>query len=331
MTRRSTTLARASAIVTAVAIAFGAQPARAQDVSQKLAADALFREARKLLNAGKVAEACPKLAESQRLEPAAGTLLNLADCYERSGQNAAAWITFKEAASSAVARGRADWEKTASQRAAALEKKLGRMALSATSLPRDAEVKRDDALVPTSTLGVPVMVDPGRHTVTVTAKGKRTWSTTVEVRAGAVETVTIPELEDDAPRPEAPSAAEPHASPPPEPSSSDGALTPTLGLVLAGVGGVGVVVGGVTGVLALSNRSDAASKCESYPTRCSQEGADLNDTAKSMATVSTVGLVAGGVLVAAGATLYFLTPSRDVRAGMAADGSGARFAVEGRF
>ena len=37
-------------------------------------ADALFKEGRALLDAKKFDEACPKLAESQRLDPGAGTL-----------------------------------------------------------------------------------------------------------------------------------------------------------------------------------------------------------------------------------------------------------------
>ncbi|NOU28880.1 MAG: hypothetical protein HOO96_13330, partial [Polyangiaceae bacterium] len=49
-------------------------------------AETLFREGRKALEAGDYAVACAKFAESQRIEPAPGTLLNLAGCEERSGK-----------------------------------------------------------------------------------------------------------------------------------------------------------------------------------------------------------------------------------------------------
>src|SRR5580704_15450919 len=66
--------------------------------AQAAEADVLFREGKKLLKAGKIAEACEKLDASDRLESSVGTLLNLADCRERNHQLATAWATFRKAA-----------------------------------------------------------------------------------------------------------------------------------------------------------------------------------------------------------------------------------------
>src|SRR6185295_11820463 len=71
-------------------------------------AEKLFTEARKLLEAGKYAEACQKLADSHQLDPAVGTLLNLAQCYTKLGKTATAWATYQEAAAAAKAAGQPD-------------------------------------------------------------------------------------------------------------------------------------------------------------------------------------------------------------------------------
>src|SRR5262249_43356511 len=85
----------------ALALLVAAPLARAQ--SNKVAAEALFEEGRRLMSEGKVADACPKFADSQSLDPSPGTLLNLASCYEKMGMTATAWATYREAASLASA------------------------------------------------------------------------------------------------------------------------------------------------------------------------------------------------------------------------------------
>jgi thioredoxin-like negative regulator of GroEL len=64
----------------------------AQDNSA--AVEGLFAEGKKLAAEGKLAEACPKFLASYNLENRSGALLNLADCYEKTGQLATAWARF---------------------------------------------------------------------------------------------------------------------------------------------------------------------------------------------------------------------------------------------
>src|SRR5450432_1599182 len=89
-------LLRSAALCTLLASVFGARPAGAQSSGSSVAAQALFDDAKRLVQEGDAASACPKFEESERLEPGIGTKLNLADCYERVGRNASAWVLYLE-------------------------------------------------------------------------------------------------------------------------------------------------------------------------------------------------------------------------------------------
>ena len=71
--------------------------------------------------------------------------------------------------------------------------------------------------------------------------------------------------------------------------------------IVAGVGVAGLATGVVFGLVSQSKHDSAAS-----PSTTQQDAIDLQDTAKSFSTISTVSFIAGGVLVAAGATWWFL-------------------------
>ena len=82
-------------------------------------------------------------------------------------------------------------------------------------------------------------------------------------------------------------------------------------LVVGGVGLSGVVVGSVFGAMAKSQWSATLDQCkERDPRRCTAEGVDRGGRAKTSATISTVGFVAGGAGLAAAAILWFTAPAR---------------------
>ncbi|MBX3202435.1 MAG: hypothetical protein KF894_30195 [Labilithrix sp.] len=305
----------------AIACAVMAAAGHARAGGDEAAAEALFGEAKKLAAQKKYAEACPKFAESNRLDRGAGTLIHLGDCYEKNKQTASAWATYKEAASAAQALGRKDWEKLASQRANALEPKLARLTIKVDKdNAAKLEVSRDGTTVSEASFGVPIPVDVGAHTVEASAPGHKPFSTSTTVsKDGETVEVSIPKLEAE---PE-PVAAEPAPTPEPALASpakrdDDGSGQRTLGFILGGVGVAGLAAGAVTGLMAMGKSSDAKATCPNDGPCASRDAVDASESARTLGLVSTIAFVAGGVGLAAGAALVFTAPSEGERAAKAA-------------
>jgi serine/threonine-protein kinase len=309
----------APAIVLALAPLLGPRAARAQTAADKAAAEALFDEGKKLVEAGKIAEACPKFEESQRLDAGLGTMLYLADCYERAGRTASAWATFREAAASARAAGQADREQIARARAEALEPRLHRHALRVEDASEGLTLELVDAggrreALARATWGVALPIDPGAYRVEATAPGRAPWSAAIVVPATAGTTTTVvPPLAAAQPAP-SPAPSPPPAPPPAPPEAplapgegvGDGQRVAGLTVGVVGLGALALT--GVFTAIALSNEGDADDLCGEGPTCADPEGVAASEDAVAMGNVATVSLVAGGALIAAGAVLYLTAP-----------------------
>ena len=299
---------RQRALVIALGLACGratyAVPARAEGSSDRVAAaQTLFDRARELMVAGHYGDACPKLEESQRLDPASGTLLNLAACYEHQGRLANAWLTFLEAAAASRAGGNVDRETTARDRAAALAGKVPKLVFKVSSdLTPGLEVRRDGEVVERKQWGVPLAADPGEHTIIASAPGRSPWRTAATLKAGdtAPITVVIPELARTATRPEAPSAA--RTGEPLRPQR-------LFAIAATGAGVVGVALGTVFALHSKSKHDEADRFCNG-PACFDQRGVDLGEEAKRAGNVATIAFTAGALGVAGGALLWFTAPAR---------------------
>lgn len=326
---RSRSFAPLLALAIATACALSPAVARADNAT----AQALFEEGRKLMLEGRFGDACPKLAASQKLDPGAGTLMNLASCYEKNGQLASAWATFKDAAAAARTSAHPDWEKAARDRAGELEPRLSRLTIVVAP---EADVpglviERDGQPVDRAEWGVALPIDPGVHPIEAQAPKKQKWSTTVSVGPnGAKASVAVPALTVEQ------GDARPSSGPPPPlaPDSVDrGATTRVLGYGLAGLGVVGLGVGSIFGLIASATHKDALTHCTADRC-CTREGIDLGDRASSQATVSTVAFVAGGALAAAGVVLVVTAPkapASQVAISIAPTPAGASLSVGGGF
>jgi hypothetical protein len=319
------------AVSVLAAAAFSPASARADATAdQRAAAQALFDDARKLMADKRYPEACPKLEESQRLDPGLGTLLNLAECQALTGRTASAWANFLEAAYQAKAAGQTKREGTARARAAALEAKLSKLTILAVTSGQKVEIKRDGVVVAASLVGTAVPVDPGEHTVSATAPGKRPWETKITVRSeGHQVSVSVPQLEDvganllpeskppegkpSEPKPPTDGGPPSEGKPPPDTAPHHPPGTPpdvdtgkgprTAGVVLAvlGVGGIGAGVAFTVLAKQKLDQSNAPGGCMGNV--CSGMYFDLRTQARKDAAVSTGTWIAGGLLASGGISL----------------------------
>jgi hypothetical protein len=344
MSTRSTRFSRSNTLRAAIASlllcgAAGSAHGDDFDGPNAAAARALFDDGMKLLDAGRYAEACPKLEESNRLDPGMGVKYRLALCYESSLRIASAWVLFTQIADQAAAAKLPDREKVARGRAESLRLRLPHMIVV---VPKDVastpglEIKADGRVLGAAMFGTSLPVDAGAHTVAVSAPGRRTWETTAQASESATMTVTIPQLQE-----------EPVVGPiatgtgQPVPASPGWSGRHTGGVVVAGLGLVGIGIGAVFGMDATGKHADSKAACPSR-TGCSARAIELEDQAKGSATGSTVAMIAGGAALAGGAVLFltagwpFGASAKDGKSGGAgvrvkASAQGATITVEGGF
>jgi hypothetical protein len=308
-----------------------AEPAWAQgaDAGDKATAEVLFDQGKALLLQGKFNEACPKLAESLRLDTGIGTMLYLAECYERSGKTASAWAEFREAQASA-AKESDPREKVAKERADKLEPTLSRLTVV---VPPDADVLglvllRDGTAIGRAGWGIEVPVDPGSHVIRATAPGRDAQESTVDVgKEGARARFVVPVLA-TSPVIAPPAGARAPVDPPPDRRA--GSSQRTIGISVAAAGIVGLGVATFFGVKALGTLDDSEAHCNERA--CDQDGLDLRDRSRTQANVSTIVFVVAGAAVAGGAVLWITAPtSRGVAVAPVLGPSTGGLAAVGRF
>jgi hypothetical protein len=278
--------------------------ARAQTETAR--AESLFREGKKLLAQQQYDQACPKFAESARIEPSSGVELALAICYEGAGKLASAWGAYTTAIALARRDGRPDRVEAATQAAAVLEPKLARVSIAVA--PRTAalaglEIRQDGVVLGTGAWsGSPV--DSGSHTLEAKAPGHVPFTTVFTIEnAAPPQTVTVPTLQELAPSP-----PEPPSQPSPVERQRPSGLLRTAEYIGIGTGLALVIPGLITGAIAISDARDVRRACPTTP--CSNASAvSENQTAGTLADTSTGLLVAGGALIAGGVLMVLFAPT----------------------
>lgn len=281
------------------ALSLVAEAEAAPTTQDRALAEQLFRDAKRLAKKGDYGAACPKFAESQRLDPQLGTLLHLATCHEQQGLTATAWAEYSEAVDRATEQGEAKRARLARERADALEASLSRLRVKSLGTHDGLEVVLDGVALGPASLASALPVDPGEHVIEARAPGHRPWHKTLSIPDGPAETeVVVPALEPES------DAAGSHRT-----ATTTGDEQRLAGWIVGGVGVVGLAVMAGFGARAASQASSADDECEGR--FCSQAGLDGHAAARTSATVATVGFVIGILGVGTGVTLLLTAPSDD--------------------
>lgn len=313
-------------------------------------AESLFQQGRELLVQGKTAEACPKFAESHRLEPATGTLLGLAMCHEQEGRLATAWAEYTEVAAAARRDGQEDRVQFAENKANELEERLSTLTIQVpeqVAAIDGLEVRRNGVALGEGAWNVASPIDGGQHKIEVSAPGKKPWKVTVTVSvendAARVAVAVLPDApEDPAAATDSGAAADQGSTSAAQVPLGTEAQYPStqqwVGIGVAGGGVVSLAVGGGFLLAALGNNSDSEADCDGN--ECGPDGFQARQDAREQGDMATVFGIAGAVLLGAGATLYFTGQdhgsSEQVRSDsprlvVGADGDGVRAQFVGSF
>ncbi|MCC6997474.1 MAG: hypothetical protein IT370_22855 [Deltaproteobacteria bacterium] len=304
-----------------------AAPAAAQTPEDKATAEALFKEGRRLMDAKDYPQACPKLEASQRLDPAVGTLFNLAACYELSLRTASAFATWRQVENLAGLAKQTSRQKYARDKANALESLVPKVVLEVTPTP-GLIIKRNGVVVDPALWGLPLSVDPGAISIEASAPGYVTFTAALQAAESTQSKVAIPALVAEpvaSPEPTSPPTPTPSPTPSPRPTPSPSmappAAVPPLPLtsgpvrhprrkwayVVGGVGLVTLGAGVVFGLMARSDWSTAEAHCDDDIV-CDRTGYDAATDAQSAATLSTVLVSVGAAATVGGLVLWLTAP-----------------------
>ena len=276
-------------------------PAHAANVS---AAEVLFRAGREAMSRHDYDEACLKFKESNQVDRAPGTVMNLANCEQKRGNVASAWEYFTQAMELLDPSDRR--YEVAKERAERLEASVPRLVVTlAPDAPSTSLVLRDGTPIGDE-LGLPARVDPGEHTISVEAPNHEPGHYQVQMLLGDVQRVEV--RPGKAIAPVSVTAAPKPLPEPPSAESADGRddeseEAGTWRWVLAGTSVGTLIAGGVLGALSYREWSTVQSHCnlDVDPHACDQTGLSAQSRGRDFGiaafALGGVGLLAGGAFI----------------------------------
>lgn len=259
------------------------------------ASEALFRSAQDAAEQGDWVTACDRFEESNRLEPAPGTVLNIGRCREMLGEVASAWKSYDEAAQRLPATDKR--AAFARKKAEELEARVPYLTLLAPETEHEFSVSVQEVEFAAASLGVALPLNPGNVTVIVRSAGREDFVIELELKEG--ESVER-QLELGAELSESPtnSTAEMMAHPPGQNSHRTAAIA---SFAVAGLGAGAAIFGGIWAGI---ERGKVGDSCPEGDCGTDQNAYEASVRGRTAVVVLAAG--AGVALVGAGLGTYFL-------------------------
>ncbi len=307
--------------------------------SQKETARTLMAEARELREARDLAGALSRFQMADAIMGVATTGYEVAATQAALGQLVEARATLRKLLSAPASPDDPEPFKTARVKAKALDAELaervGSLRLQVKGADDSLRVSVDGIELTREAVVEAVQVNPGSHRLVARSAAKEQTRDVVvaeresvpvsfdfsEEAAAAPPAALAPAARD---QPEPPPLDAPSAAPPGAKSS-----VPTLAYVGGGVALAGLIVGSVTGSMALSRKHAAERGCVDQ--QCPPSTWDDLDGASSLATVSTVSFVVCGVGAAVGIGALLFGERDTVRSSLTVGVHPRRLDVTGRF
>ena len=297
----------------------------AQSDADKGQARMLGQEGQQALDASDWKTAEDKFRRAYSLYPAPTLAVGLARALAKNGKVNAAAETYNKLIREGAPPGASEaFKKAIADATAEVGAVNARVAYATITVsgPETTKVTLDGVVIPSAALGGKRPVDPGEHVVKATADGYKNAEAKFTVAdAGSVESKLTMEKDGAgavAAVPATASSATPEnpQNPTATPAQADTGKAKggsnTLAFVAFGVGGAGLVVGAITGLLAMGKHSTLATSCPTGTCGPAQQS-DLNSF-HTMGTLSTVGFIVAGVGAAAGTVLLLTAPKKEATA-----------------
>jgi hypothetical protein len=312
--RRSRQTGLALAVTAALSLTAAPRALAETNTADRAIAERLYDRGRGQIDQGQTTAACDSFAESQRLDPGTGTLLNLAACHEAEGKLASAWVEFREALAATRHEKRPDRLRYALDHLTAIEPRLAYVTIAVAESEQGQAplITLDGRVLGPAAWGVAIPIDAGWHEAVAAFGSDKAWRATIHIQDGQRRRLQIPEktamngssLVDRNDAPVASTAAAVVSAPPPDEAAvSDGRGGRRIAALLVGAAGLAAV--GVGSYYAWSASDLWSQRNRECPMdRCTADGVTLGGRADSAATVATWTI--GGGLAALGVTALLL-------------------------